>query len=1056
MAMSVWLQRRLRFWGRVILASGAGALVLRMALLSRAETPDFLVDKWDTENDLPNSSVSAVAQTSDGYLWVGTGNGLARFDGMSFVTFDPGNTPELDHARIEDLFLDCTGRLWINTYRGGLTSYRNGVFQREWLGHGEFDIHTTLAVSASNRLVFVTQTGEVLERDPLRVGTNSQWKAHAPPDAARLIFFCADAQQTLWFIAREAQGQIIRLEDGEFRPLPEGSGLEGQRALTLAADDRGTVWAGTDGAVARWDGQQFQNMTPTNGESKLEATFVLPTRDGGLWVLTGEGRLRKQVGRRWVNEAGEWRGLLGWASGRTMGMHEDNEGGVWFNHYGNGLFHVTPEGDFQRFTTSEGLPGNRIGAWFQGHEGSIWLGLDRGGLARLREKRFQIVDPPSGSPAGAALSVCEDEDGTVWFGNSGGGLHRLKAGQIDTFAVGSEPSADFVFSVYPQTGQGLWLSASAGEELYVFRHGQVQRGPWDVHGIKAILADTAGRVWMGTKSGLNWWTPSARRSFGAADGMGGLPVRALAEDSAHKVWCGTDDGTLYRCEPERVQGFKPADALAGQPIWSLWADARGAIWAGTFRGGLLRFKDGLFARLTTSQGLPSDVVSAIIEDGHGDLWLGTHQGICRAPKEAIEACAEGQTRRVDFITYGRGDGLPSLECSGSYQPACWRSHDGRLWFATVKGTVSVKPEELKSNPVPPPVVIEEFRVDGEPVRLGNGRVVVPPGPKQFEFQFAALSFVAPEKARFRYQLEGLERDWVDAGTRRVAHYTHLPARNYLFRVLACNSDGVWNTKGSTVAFTVLPHFYERRWFLALEAVAIIGSVAAAVRVVTTRKYRQALVRLGQQHAIERDRARIAKDIHDDLGAGLTQITLLSELARREPPEHAAQHLDRISESARRLTKAMDEIVWAVDPQHDTLNGLLDYISAFTEDFLRAAGLRCRMDLPSDLPAAPVAAELRYNLLLALKEALNNVVKHARATEVWLRLHQQRDEVTLIIEDNGQGFSTAGNGGRSQRLASGHGLAYMAERLTAVGGHCEIVSAPGQGTRVQISLGNSKS
>jgi ligand-binding sensor domain-containing protein/signal transduction histidine kinase len=1034
---------------RVAVFLGYVALLVQTSVLAgEARQSDYLVDIWDTENHLPNSSVTAIAQTPDGYLWVGTYNGLARFDGLSFVTFDPLNTPALGHARIQGLFLDEQGTLWINTYRGGLTSYRGGVFRREWEGT-EFDLHTMLGFSSSNAVVFVTQFGQVLRRNLAASDSKSAWSTFSPPAGReRLVFQCSSPDGTLWFVTR--QGLIVRLVGTEFQDLPASACPVGNRTRMLAADEQGHIWAGTDQGLARWDGRQFETMTPTNGEPTLAITYLLPVRDGGVWVLA-DGRLRKQRDRRWLVEAEEWRGLLGSASGRTMGMHEDREGGVWFCHYGNGLFHVTPEGRFQRFSIQDGLPGDRVWAWFQGREGEVWVGVDRGGLARLREKRFQVIGAAEGLRARAALSVCEDENGAMWFGTSGGGLCRWDGQRLEEVPVGAETAANYVFSVFPQRGQGLWLSASAGEDLYVFLNNQLQRAPWEVHGVKSLLVDRTGRVWIGTKSGLSWWTPQQRHNFAASEGMATAAVRALAESADGAVWCGSDDGSLVRCEPGSVQAFRATDGLASQPILSLLADHRGVIWAGTFRGGLLRFKAGKFARLTSEQGLPDDVISQVLEDDQGQLWLGTHAGICRVSKTGLEACADGQERHVDCVSYGRQDGLPSLECSGNYQPACWRARDGRLWFSTVKGMVSVQPGDLPINPLAPKVALEEFRVDGERVSLTGNSIVVPPGRNRFEFRFTALSFVASDNVRFRYRLDGLENDWQEGGNRRTVQYSHLRAGDYQFHVLACNNDGVWNPLGSQASFTVKPYFYQTWWFLCAASLAVIGGVAGAVRAVTSRKYRAEMAQLEQQHAIERDRARIAKDIHDDLGAGLTQITLLSELAQRDPPEQSGVHLQRISDSARQMTRAMDEIVWAVDPQHDTLAGLIDYISAYAEDFLRTAGIRYRMDLPADMPALHVAAESRYHLFLALKEALNNIVKHARATEVWLRLRLNGESFTLVVEDNGQGLpevkTSASNG---DRLVSGRGLANLEGRLAAMGGNCLIKTTPMLGTRVEMT------
>jgi signal transduction histidine kinase len=506
---------------------------------------------------------------------------------------------------------------------------------------------------------------------------------------------------------------------------------------------------------------------------------------------------------------------------------------------------------------------------------------------------------------------------------------------------------------------------------------------------------------------------------------------------------------LYHCETNRVQAFQPADAMGARPILSLLVDPNGTVWAGTFRGGLLRFQNGHFTRFSTELGLPN-VITQILEDEHGRLWLGTHQGICCVEQSALEACAAGKANTMDVIRHVGG--LPTLVCSDGYQPACWRADNGRLLFTTIKGAVSVNPDNLAGTSLPPPVAIEEMLADGQPVALDQQKIIVPPGHEQFEFHFTALSFDAPEQSRFRYRIEGLDKGWVEADTRRVADYGHLPPNDYHFQVIACNSDGVWNKTGASLDFTVLPYFYQTRSFIIIMSVLILSGVGLAVRTIATRKYRRALLRLEQQHAIEKDRARIAKDIHDDIGAGLTQITLLSELGRREP-EQAGSQLERISDAARDMTRAMDEIVWAVDPQRDTLVSLIDYVSAYSEDFLRSAGIRCRMDFPATVPAMQIDAELRYNLFLALKETLNNIVKHAQATEVWLRLGLAHGAFTLTVEDNGHGFE-ANNGGKAasiERLNSGLGLPNLRRRLEAIGGRCVMQSSPGKGTRVEMTI-----
>ena len=1029
----------------------AAGLLSCAALGLRAEPADYLVDKWDTEDSLPSSTVTSIAQTPDGYLWVGTYNGLARFDGARFVTFDPVNQPALAQTRVQGLFLDANGTLWINTFRGGLTSYRNGVFQNEFADRPQYDLHNSLVCSTTNMVMFVTQFGDVLWRDSS--ATNANWKTVPPPPGTRPIFQCADAAGGLWFLTRD--WHILQFANGAFKELKDDGGLTGSKINTLVADAHGQVWAGAENEIARWNGAQFEAMTPTNSTTDVQPLLLFPTKAGALWVLDGD-RLRKMEGRAWTAEANAWRGLLGPASNRAMGFHEDREGGLWFNHYGNGLFHITPDGNFERLTsTSENiandryLPGDRVGAWFQSSDGGVWAGVDHGGLARLRDRRFHVIGPAEGLPARTALSVSGDTNGTVWIGTAGGGLCRWSDGKISRYAVGASASANFIFSIAPRPDGGAWLSASEGEDFYQLLNGRIQRVSWDVHGIKSILVDRQNRLWLGLKAGLAWWAGNNRQVFNV-NNNGFMPaIRALAETPDGNVWAGADDGTIFRCSQDRLEAFHATDALAGQPIYSLHADADGTLWAGTFRGGLVRFRDGKFSRITATNGLPADIISQVQEDDHGRLWLGTHQGIFCVNKKALDACADGRVAAVDYVVFGRHDGLPALECSDGYQPASWRGPDGKLWFTTVRGVVWLNPDELTTQSAPPPVLVEEFRVDGASVSLADGELSVPPGHTQFDFRFTALNFAGGDRARFRYQLEGYDSRWVDAETLRTAHYGRLLPRSYRFHVIACNNEGVWNNVGATIRFTVEPYFYQTNSFLIFVSALIISLVTFAARRAATRKYRRKLAVMENQAAIERDRARIAKDIHDDVGAGLTQITLLTELARREPAQMGA-NLDRITGSARMLTKAMDEIVWAVDPQHDTVAGLMDYISAYAEDYLRVADVRCRMDLPMELPATRVDAELRYNLFLALKETLNNIVKHAKATEVWLRLKLAPGRLTLEIEDNGQGLQSAGSA-TGDRLSSGSGLGNLEKRLASVGGRCAIHSVAGQGTRVELTV-----
>jgi signal transduction histidine kinase/ligand-binding sensor domain-containing protein len=1039
----------------------AGVLLFILPLASHCAsqgTGDYLIDVWTADNGLRSSSVTTIAQTPDGYLWIGTYNGLARFDGVRFVMFDPANTPSLQRARVRRLNVDASGTLWINTYDGSLTSFRDGNFRLEWKGDGSSDATATMISARTNNLTFLLHTGELLRRS-----APDRWQRLRPPGLSSGTLCVVDREGTIWGRGRDQH--LWRFAADRFELMPTNSGLEGSALHCLTTDAKGNIWVGTELEVAMWTGSCFQSMTPTNGETPLNVSLLHIAPDEDVWILANQ-RVRKARNRQWLFESEPCRDLFSGYQDR-LGLQEDRNGGVWLYHYGRGLFHIRSDGQTRQLALEENFPGERVDCFFEDREGNLWSGVDRGGLVRLRQKRFVSLIPDdgtvsesseegvrsaSGATAKAAVSVAEDSQGGIWIGTYGGGLHRLLDGNWQSFSVPGGTRRGFVFSVCPDAESRLWVSAG-DEDLFVKTEEQFRPTAPAVHGVKALLASRDGRLWIGNKSGLWSWSRGQLRQFRVE--VRRTDIRALAEGPNGIIWAGAGDGYLYRIVTNRVEAFQTGDSLSAQPIWSLCADDDGSVWVGTFRGGLLRFRDGHFDRFAAKDGLPDDVICQILDDGDGRLWVGSQQGIFWFAKSDVDDFTHGKAKSINCTAYGRYDGLPSLECSGSYQPAACRTRDGHLLFCTLKGVVSVNPQELAPNRLPPPIVIEEVLVDGQvqtnsAFRTPNSALLaVPPGKRQIEFRYAGLSFVSPDRVRFRYQLVGLDKNLIEGGTRRSAQYSFLPPGDYTFRVTACNNDGVWNEEAAAVSLKVLPHFYEAWWFWPAIALSALVAVAAAVRQVVVRRLHRQLEELERQRAVERDRARIAKDIHDDLGAGLTQITLLSELARREPSAQAEGHLDRISDSARKLTRRIDEIVWAVDPQHDTLNGLMDYISAFTEDFLRTAGIRCRMDMPAALPAIHLPAELRYNLFLALKEVLNNVVKHARANEVRLGFRLENNGFTLVVQDNGQGMSPAADNG--ERLVAGHGLPNLEKRLAAIGGRCTVHSAAGQGTRIELAV-----
>jgi signal transduction histidine kinase len=536
-------------------------------------------------------------------------------------------------------------------------------------------------------------------------------------------------------------------------------------------------------------------------------------------------------------------------------------------------------------------------------------------------------------------------------------------------------------------------------------------------------------------------------------------VRTIAEDNQGGVWFGMAGDGLACLKDRHIRQFRSTNGLSSDFIECLHFDKEGVLWIGTFGGGLDRYKDGHFAVINRKEGLPNSVIGDIEEDGRGDFWMSSHDGIIRASEAALNRCADGKTNEVHCQTYGINDGMPTIECSEGLQPAGCKTPDGRLWFPTSKGLVAVDPLNVETNPLPPPVQMEAMLVDDHPVDVGATKIPIKisPGRHRFEFQYTGLSFVDPEKVRFKYRLKGFETEWVKADTKRTVNYNYIPPGNYSFQVIACNNDGVWNETGASLPFNVEPFFWQTLWFHVLAWAMVVAASGGLVWFDTRRRMRRKLERLEWQRGIEHERARIAHDIHDDLGAHLTRISMLSESACGEldNPERAASGLNQISNTARELTRAMDEIVWAVNPRHDTLEGLTSYLEKFAQDLLAAAGIRCRLDMPMEFPEWRLTAEVRHNLFLAFKEALHNVVKHSAASETSIRLAARATSFELIVEDNGCGFTpgTDGNGSPddSVRFSSGNGLGNMVRRLMEIHGRCDINSTPGKGTKVIFTV-----
>jgi signal transduction histidine kinase len=732
---------------------------------------------------------------------------------------------------------------------------------------------------------------------------------------------------------------------------------------------------------------------------------------------------------------------------------EDPDGNLIVGTLGGGVFWYGADGQCQAISTAQGLSSAFVLSVCMDRPGNLWVGTDGKGLNRIKRK---IFSSPAGLHPWAAQSLSEDASGGLWVAYGAFGASYWKTNSVQDFHVGPLHDA---WEVLVDRQQRVW-AGTRGEGLFQFQSGRFQSVPGTEalgRQIFALFEDRKGQLWVGTQNGLARWNGEDWKIYTTPDG---LVVRAIAEDAEGNLWVGTEShGLNYFKDGKFFSHQKTATGLPGNGISCLYPDRDGVLWVGTSGHGLARFDRGKWTRYSTDDGLASNSIDYMIGDDEGFLWIGSNAGLMRIQKKSLSGFVPGKGNFIACRTYVETDGLPTREGSAGSQPAAGRTRDGRLWFSTTKGLVSVNPADIKTNRQPPRVMIESVRVDGQEQKTNRfssawqPSVTIAPGHEQLEIHYTGLNFSAPGEVRFKYRLEGHETAWTEAGDTRVAYYPNVPPGNYRFRVIAGNEDGVWNEAGGVLAVTIQPHFWQTWWFRTGVVLCLAGIVVAVVRYLSTQKLRRQLQLHEQQEALEKERSRIARDLHDQLGANLTQVALLGEMAEsdRNAPAEVESHAQQISHTARETTRALDEIVWAVNPSNDTLEGLVNYACKYAQEYLALAGLRYRAEVPAQLPAIAIPPEVRHNVFLAFKEAVNNVVKHAQASEVWVRLRLQPDHFTLSVEDDGRG--PGGLDAPSARTRNG--LRNMRKRMEDL--HGEFFIGPGTrgGTRVRLTIPSGK-
>lgn len=951
----------------------------------------YLPTQWTTENGLPQNSVSAIEQTPDGYLWLGTFGGVARFDGVRFRLYTTANTPEIRSNRISALAVDRQGELWIGTERGEIISYKAGKFTLIDDGKETANVAISELYADNNGFVWVGS------RNRLRICEKNKCKNTEFESGVGQIR--KDVEGTIWLLSHF---KLFKIENGKY-----------------IHDEK----------------------------IKENVIAIEPHPESGVWIIKNEefGIYRNDE----YKIQGKFPNSIGYVG---TNVAPDGTLMISFNKFiyqvKEGLFD-----NYKRYEIKNisGITSRKI---FVDQEGIIWSGRVGDGLIRLLNRRVQTLMIESDFPLTPVNSIAEDFDKSIWLATNQG-LFKWKNGNIIKISKEKKFENYARGSVLIDDDGKLWNGTSEGLQSFSKGKFTLHKDiSWEkAQSSNSLFEDSRKNLWYGC-DGCGVFVSDKEKliaKYSTENGLVENVVNVIHESPDGSMWFGTRGG-ISCLKDGKFTNYKNENGLSNEYIRDIYEEADGTFWFGTYGGGLNRFKDGKFTSITAKDGLFDDIVSRILVDDEDNFWLLGNRGIYSVSRKMLNDFADGNINQVYCAAYTTADGMQVSEGNGGYQGAGLKTHDGKLWFPMINGVVIIDPKQEKLPPPKP--VIEEVILNGSQIDISN-KVEINPGNESLEINYTGINFRKPEQIRFRYRLAGLDEKWTEAGLRRLANYPYLPSGNYRFQLTAANADGIWSETIAEFEIIVHPPFWKTWWFLVMVGVLGFIAVMSANlyrnrRFARTRLLQEEYTRklLNTQ---ESERRRIASDIHDNLGQQLLVIKNWAHycLSKISEKDKLRRQIEQIDETAAQVLDEVRAMAKNLSPYHLDKAGLTNTVIYMVKQVAESDGIELEMkfdDIDDFLPK-----EDEIYLYRIIQEAMNNVVKHSEAEKVSVSAVVKENKLKVQIKDNGKGFKFYQ--GESENF--GHGLSGMVKRAEMMSGNLNIVSAKGKGTLIALELYKAK-